>query len=97
MQETSTPSKTAKTVPKKKPAPKAVSIAAVDANELENYLRIHYANRLPIQIRYQSQRQNSANKWRDLSVISFDHTYITVSGYNGTPYRYRRDRVVEIR
>jgi hypothetical protein len=93
----STPVKTVKTVPKKKPAPKPASIVAVDANELENYLRLHVANRSPINIRYQSQRQNSANKWRDLYVISFDHTYITVDGYNGTPYRYRRDRVVEIR
>lgn len=97
MQEASSPIKTVKTVPKKKPAPKPESIVAVDATELENYLRIHVTNRSPINIRYQSQRQNSANKWRVLSVISFDHTYITVNGYNGTPYRYRRDRVVEIR
>lgn len=96
VQEVRTPTKTTKSVAKKKSVPKPASIVAVDQNELENYLRVHLATRSPINIRYQSQRQNSANKWRDLIVISYDHTYITVD-YSGTPYRYRRDRVVEIR
>jgi len=97
VQEASTPTKPVKTAPKKKPAPKSTSVNSVDAIELENYLRRQLASRLPANIRYQSQRKNSANKWRSLSIISYDSTYITVQGYDNIPCKYRRDRVVEIR
>lgn len=69
---------------------------SVDNAVLEQYLRSKISNRQPIIIRYQSQRKNSAKKWRSLSVISYDSTYITVQGYDNVPYKYRRDRVVEI-
>lgn len=82
---------------KKKSSNPSSDIVAVDHVILEDYLQTHHSRKTMINIRYQSQRQNSANKWRLLNVISFDNTYIAVEGYDGTPYRYRRDRVVEIR
>ncbi len=72
-------------------------LVSVSEVELGAYLALQISRRAPIQIRYQSQRKNSANKWRLLSVTSYDSIYITVEGYNGIPYKYRRDRVVEIR
>jgi predicted RNA-binding Zn-ribbon protein involved in translation (DUF1610 family) len=72
---------------------KEAQLTAVDRATLENYL----TTRRTIRIRYKSQRQNSANNWRLLNVVDYDDTYIRVRGFGNVLYKYRRDRVLEIR
>ena len=89
---------TVKPKAKKKVAKKKVAAPiydSVDQNEFEQYLRQKVANRQPVNIRYQSQKKNSANKWRLLYLSSYDTTYLLAASEGGFPYRYRRDRVVE--
>ena len=68
---------------------------SVDQNEFEQYLKQKVAYRQPVNIRYQSQRKNSAKKWRLLYLSGYDTTYLLAASESGIPYRYRRDRVVE--
>ncbi len=90
-------SKSTKKTAKSKQVTQNVVPLPVDPDQLKDYLTKRIANGSNINIRYQSQRQNSAKKWRSLYPISFDQTYIFVDGYDGYPHRYRLDRVVEIK
>lgn len=74
---------------------KPVAYDAIDQNLFEQYLRTKTSLRQPVTIRYQSQRKNSAKKWRVLYLAGYDATYLLAASESGVPYRYRRDRVVE--
>ena len=69
----------------------------VDHSVLEAYLESKLARQMPIEIRYQSRQEDSADQWRLIQVTRYDDTYITSESSNGKPYTYRRDRVIEIK
>ena len=76
----------------------SVGDRGVDQKSFEQYLLQQSKNNQPIQIRYQSMRKNSANRWRTLYVFSFDDVYIRATTEPGEmAYNYRRDRVVEFK
>ncbi len=90
-----------KPTPTSKPKPKIAKVVssatAVDPIELETYLYRCKVHNLPVVMRYQSKRMNSANKWRSVSMNDYNDTYIIARSYDNIPIRYRRDRVVEIK
>jgi len=69
----------------------------IDQNTFEQYLEQKTRLGIPVEIRYQSARKNSAKKWRQLYLSGYDGTYLLAASYKGIPYRYRRDRIVEFR
>ena len=68
----------------------------VDQNRFDWYLSSRIGQ--TIKIRYQSTRSGSARSFRELRLYKYDATYLYAAKQGvDRPYRYRRDRVVEVR
>ena len=75
----------------------SVGVREVNQDDFGNYLASHVGN--VINVRYQTPRANSANRWRPISLVKYDETYFYADAANDRDYliKYRRDRVVEFR